>query len=131
MARKENVKARAEAPQENMDRFFEVFERFVEPTIKGNEDLEQMQMLYTAAQMGWNLSLFPPDLRPRMLAELLQEFEPDMRFAMRGYLDILVKRKDEQFAGERWLIQDLQLDLIDDDLAISMSVQEVEERVEA
>lgn len=86
-----------------------IFRRFAAPLCSGREALQQMQLNFEVAMLGWNLALLPPHLRIQTLAETLRGFPADVRHLVKDHLAQLVERKERKFADYSWLIKDFHL----------------------
>lgn len=87
-----------------------IFIQFAQPLFEGEETSEEMEMLYSLALMGWNLSFLPAHVQVKMIADLVQTEKIELRIEFKANLAYLVNRKNQQFPEANWIIHDFHLE---------------------
>jgi hypothetical protein len=100
-----------------------VIVRFAEPMLKHCETYQAREQAISYAILAWNLALEPEPNRGALLAELLAQIPADEADEKTALMQFLLKRKEEQFADNRFMIIDYRLDRQGENMHIEVTTK--------
>lgn len=117
-------------PQENFARYgvaesdlARVIIRFAEPMLAYCERYTAREEAISYAIFAWNLSLESASERERQLAEMLAQLEPAEAARIGALMRFLLQRKQAEFADNRFIILDYQLNRQGEAMQIEMTTR--------
>ncbi|MEM9151127.1 MAG: hypothetical protein AAGB19_11815 [Cyanobacteria bacterium P01_F01_bin.3] len=103
----------------------EILEDFISPYLELAHNYSERERLVSIALVAWNLSIVPESNRQAMLDSQFQTmFKEGEQFAqqdIRELITAMMERKQQEFADDRQIIMDFQLQDLDDGFHLSVA----------
>ncbi|HNW59627.1 MAG TPA: hypothetical protein PKI62_08135 [bacterium] len=103
----------------------QVIIRFAEPMLKYCETYEKREEALSYAILAWNLSLENAAVRDAALQDIAAQVPEEQRTGIEELMRYLLKRKEAEFADNRFLIVDYRLIRQDESMQIEMTTRYV------
>lgn len=98
-----------------------VLEDFIEPYVQEVENLESYRKLITLAVVGWNISLYPKEMREEPMLSLLETMPTELQADARSIVGAFIDRKERHFAHIRRMILDFELTDLGDGVHLTVT----------